>query len=167
MSLGKNIKILRTARGWETKDLAKRSGVRLGTISAIEVRESKRSEYAGALAKALGVSTDDLVSGTFNAKGQLITADQTNAATYANPGSTPAPVLQTPTPATFPSRKTPPTLSQCVEGLALHLNLIAPANREAAKSLLSALVATPSLHGNIAASIEQLCGTDPANTAAA
>ena len=50
MSLGKNVRKLREARGWEQKDLALASGVSNGTISAIEVRDSKRSAVAPALA---------------------------------------------------------------------------------------------------------------------
>ena len=46
MSLGKKVRKLREARGWEQKDLALASGVSNGTISAIEVRDSKRSAVA-------------------------------------------------------------------------------------------------------------------------
>lgn len=62
MSLGKNVRKLREARGWEQKDLALASGVSNGTISAIEVRDSRRSAVAPALARALGVTLEQLMS---------------------------------------------------------------------------------------------------------
>lgn len=71
MSLGKNVRKLREARGWEQKDLALASGVSNGTISAIEVRDSKRSAVAPALARALGVTLEQLMSDDMDA---LITA---------------------------------------------------------------------------------------------
>lgn len=61
MSLGKNVKALRKAKGWDQKKLSLASGVAVGTISAIEVRDSVRSEFAPALASALGVSVDQLL----------------------------------------------------------------------------------------------------------
>lgn len=67
MSLGKNVKKLREARGWEQKDLALASGVSNGTISAIEVRDSKRSVVAPALARALGVTLEQLMSDDMDA----------------------------------------------------------------------------------------------------
>lgn len=62
MALGKNIKALREARGLTLEQLESLSGVDLGTISALEVRDSKRSLYAPALARALGVALEDLLA---------------------------------------------------------------------------------------------------------
>lgn len=62
MSLGKNIRTLRDARGWTLDDLAQRSGVDVGTISALENRDSRRSQFATQLAQALEVSTDQLAA---------------------------------------------------------------------------------------------------------
>lgn len=67
MSLGKNVRKLREAKGWEQKDLATASGVSNGTISAIEVRDSKRSAVAPALARALGVTLEQLLSDDMDA----------------------------------------------------------------------------------------------------
>lgn len=67
MSLGKNVRKLREARGWEQKDLALASSVSNGTISAIEVRDSKRSAVAPALARALGVTLEQLMSDDMDA----------------------------------------------------------------------------------------------------
>ena len=63
MALGKNIRRRREQLGWTLDQLSERSGVEIGTISALEVRDNKRSQYATALAKALGVSIEGLESG--------------------------------------------------------------------------------------------------------
>lgn len=64
MALGKNVKTLRERRGWTLKDLSKRSGgVPAGSIGALEVRDSARSEFAVRLAQALGVDVSDLMDG--------------------------------------------------------------------------------------------------------
>lgn len=60
-----------------------------------------------------------------------------------------------------------PTLEQSLEVLALHINQIPEAHRDAAKSLLSALVASPTLYGITAAGIARLCASDTTNAAAA
>lgn len=61
MSLGKQIKKYRLAHGWTLEELSERSDVEVGTISALEVRDSKRSEKAPAIAKALGLSLEQLL----------------------------------------------------------------------------------------------------------
>lgn len=63
MSLGNTIKQMRESRKWTLEDLSKRSGVPIGTISALEVRNSVRSQYAKDLARGFGISLDDLESG--------------------------------------------------------------------------------------------------------
>lgn len=62
MSLGKNIKILRERHGLTLEQLSEKSGVDVGTISALEVRGSSRSKYAMPLAAALGVTLDALMT---------------------------------------------------------------------------------------------------------
>ena len=61
MALGKTVKALREQRGWKLRDLSLRSGVPVGTIGALEVRDSVRSEYAASLARAFGVPLDWLL----------------------------------------------------------------------------------------------------------
>lgn len=61
MGLGSNIRWLRTQRGMTLERLAELSDVDVGTISALEVRGSARSKYAPALARALGVTLEDLL----------------------------------------------------------------------------------------------------------
>lgn len=60
MALGKNVRAAREARGWTLAELSERSGVDVGTISALENRDSKRSQFAAPLAHALGVSVEEL-----------------------------------------------------------------------------------------------------------
>jgi len=62
MALGKQIRYLRDRLGWTLEQLAERSGVDVGTISALEVRDSARSKYARQIAAGLGVSLDELFS---------------------------------------------------------------------------------------------------------
>jgi len=67
MALGKTVKALREARGWTLKDLSKRSGVPIGTIGALEVRDSVRSEYAPKLAIGFGILLEELLPATATA----------------------------------------------------------------------------------------------------
>lgn len=60
MAAGANIRRLRLDKGWTLADLSERSGVEVGTISALEMKNSSRSKYLGQLADALGVSQDEL-----------------------------------------------------------------------------------------------------------
>lgn len=62
MALGKNIDYLLKLNDWTQKDLEKRSGVKNGTISALKVRNSVRSEFVPQLAAAFGVSVEALIS---------------------------------------------------------------------------------------------------------
>lgn len=62
MRLGSIVKMLREQRGWDQPELSFRSGVKVGTISAIEVRNSVRSEHAPALARAFGMTIDGMMS---------------------------------------------------------------------------------------------------------
>lgn len=62
MALGKNIKHLRTKReGWDQQTLAEKASVDVGTISALEVRDSKRSQFVANFARAFGVPADVLM----------------------------------------------------------------------------------------------------------
>lgn len=61
MALGAQIKQLREARGWTLQHLSDVSGVEVGTIHALEARDSARSKFAAPLAAALEVSLEALV----------------------------------------------------------------------------------------------------------
>ena len=60
MALGKQIKIHRTRLGLTLEQLSDASGVEIGTISALENRDSSRSKYATALAAAMGMTVEQL-----------------------------------------------------------------------------------------------------------
>jgi transcriptional regulator with XRE-family HTH domain len=78
---GHRIKELRTDRGFTLEKLSELSGVDIGTISALEVRNSSRSKYFPPLAEALGVSLDVLVSQT-SAIGKSLGADDNAKSTH-------------------------------------------------------------------------------------
>lgn len=60
MGLGSKIKSLREARGWSQQHLGELAGVEQPTLSAIETRDSSRSVYLVPLARALGLSMEQL-----------------------------------------------------------------------------------------------------------
>lgn len=60
MALGKQIKHYRTKAGLTLEDLEDLSGVDKGTLSALEVRDSKRSQYTSQIAAAFGLTSDQL-----------------------------------------------------------------------------------------------------------
>lgn len=66
MSLGKQVKKYREQLGWTLEELESRSGVGRGTISALENRNSKKSGYAGDLAKAFGLTIEQLADESKN-----------------------------------------------------------------------------------------------------
>ena len=61
--LGRNVARLRVARGWSQSELARRSGVSQTFISSLEGgrRQGAEVNVAAALARALGVTVDELV----------------------------------------------------------------------------------------------------------
>lgn len=61
MSLGQRIRHHRERRKWTLEALAERSGVDVGTISALENRNSQRSKFTAAIAKAFGLSIEQLL----------------------------------------------------------------------------------------------------------
>lgn len=62
MALGKQIRFHRERLGLTLEQLSERSGVELGTISALENRDSKRTQFAAPLAAALGLTIEALSS---------------------------------------------------------------------------------------------------------
>ena len=61
--LGRNVARRRVARGWSQSELARRSGVSQTFISSLEGgrRQGAEVNVAAALARALGVTVDELV----------------------------------------------------------------------------------------------------------
>lgn len=62
MALGKQIKRYREQAGWTLEKLEEISGVAVGTINALERRDSSRSEYGSTLAMAFGLSVEQLMN---------------------------------------------------------------------------------------------------------
>jgi transcriptional regulator with XRE-family HTH domain len=62
MNMGDRIRALRALRGYTLEQLSERSGVDVGTISALENRRSTRSMYAPQIAAGLDVTLDVLMS---------------------------------------------------------------------------------------------------------
>lgn len=62
MGIGHKIRALRDARKWTQAKLGEIASVEQATISALETRDSTRSEYIAPLARALGVPLDELVA---------------------------------------------------------------------------------------------------------
>lgn len=61
MALGAEVRKQRKKRGWTLEELERRSGVSRGTISALEKRDSNKSQYAQALAQAFGLTLSQLL----------------------------------------------------------------------------------------------------------
>lgn len=60
MATGENIRTLRQLCELTLEQLSELSGVESGTISALELRDSSRSKFFPAIAKAFGITSDDL-----------------------------------------------------------------------------------------------------------
>lgn len=61
MAFGKILRQHREAQGLTLEQLAELSDVEVGTISALENRDSQRSKFAPQLARALGVPLEELL----------------------------------------------------------------------------------------------------------
>lgn len=77
MALGQRVKTERERKGWSQAFLAERAGMQQETISAIERRDSKRSEYTQRLAEALGVPVEYLLTGEHPELGTGVTPPKT------------------------------------------------------------------------------------------
>lgn len=64
MAIGKQIRHYRKKLGWGQKELSEASEVDIGTISALERRDSKSSEYFLPIAKAFGLTLEQLADET-------------------------------------------------------------------------------------------------------
>jgi transcriptional regulator with XRE-family HTH domain len=61
MSLGSQVRRYRLALGLTLEQLSEAADVDVGTISALEIRGSNRSQYGPQLARALGLSLEQLL----------------------------------------------------------------------------------------------------------
>jgi transcriptional regulator with XRE-family HTH domain len=128
MALGKQIKKYRQARGWTLEQLEEASGVPTGTINALENRDSKRSNYAQALAEALGLGLSELLDeATHHQVAEHAAKERGNGYTSKPPTSQPGAV----------------TLQQAINVLAYHMNGLDPPVQAAVGHLLAGLCANP------------------------
>lgn len=93
MALGQNIKFLRQARGWTLEELSALSGVEVGTINALENRGSQRSKYAAPIARAFGISLEELVESTVTHAGAQHPPPYGKAQVLSHPALTVVPVV--------------------------------------------------------------------------
>lgn len=66
MALGQNIRFHRERLSLTLEQLSERSGVDVGTISALEIRNSSRSKFAPEISKALGFTVEQLSDDAFD-----------------------------------------------------------------------------------------------------
>jgi transcriptional regulator with XRE-family HTH domain len=64
MTIGDRIRHYRLKLGWKLDHLSDLSGVKTGTISALEQRSSNKSEHFAAIAKAFGLTLEQLADTT-------------------------------------------------------------------------------------------------------
>ncbi|MCU0967062.1 MAG: helix-turn-helix transcriptional regulator [Burkholderiaceae bacterium] len=64
MSLGHRIRYYRNKKQWTLEALAEKSDVEVGTINALENRGSERSKFAPAIARAFGLTLEQLLDET-------------------------------------------------------------------------------------------------------
>lgn len=97
MTLGKQVRHYRTGLQLTLDQLSEMSDVDTGTISALEQRNSKRSQYAAPIAKALGLTLEQLLDestdhlpvlkagGTPSSSASRITAEEAAPPLYVGP----------------------------------------------------------------------------------
>jgi transcriptional regulator with XRE-family HTH domain len=64
MALGARIRYYRLKLGWTLDDLSTKSMVDIGTISALENRDSRKSEFSHQIAVAFGLTSEQLADDT-------------------------------------------------------------------------------------------------------
>lgn len=62
-NLGENLRAIRKAKGMTQKQLADKSGVKQSSISELETGESQKTGFIVELARALGVTSEQLIAG--------------------------------------------------------------------------------------------------------
>ncbi|WYX34840.1 helix-turn-helix transcriptional regulator [Achromobacter xylosoxidans] len=86
MALGKQIRHYRAALGLTLEQLEARTGVGVGTIAALEGRDSERSKYASRLAAGLGLTLEQLLDESAQYPPDVVLAD-TGGASRADDGA--------------------------------------------------------------------------------
>lgn len=149
MSLGKNVRALRLARGWDLEELSRRSKVKGGTISAIELRESRRSQFAPELAAAFGLTVEQLMADETSVQSIPAKTDTVEGSTGPVGAGDPSIPRQEAAAGEF-------TLARALQVVAEALQDVDEMTRETAAALLSNLAKAPSSQPNIAAAMQAL-----------
>lgn len=140
MGIGKNIKYHRDIRlKWTLERLSEASGVDVGTISALENRDSKRSMHFGAIAKGLGLTLDEL----------QINPEEWGKSHSKSEASDPT--IQD---------KSQPTVAETIERLGALLAAANPSTRESVADLLLNYSRDPAQGAQIIKAIELLLKPD-------
>ena len=84
MAIGKQIKHYREKAGWKLKELSARSDVDVGTISALEIRDSSRSEFFQKIANAFGLTLEQLADETTDHDLSHLKTNQNQQTPYPN-----------------------------------------------------------------------------------
>ena len=129
MSLGHKLRELRKAKQLTLERLSELSGVEVGTISALEQRNSKRSQYTSALAKGLGVPVDDLYD-----------CPPTVASVVYQALDTPSANVSFASEGVVSKFDSPMSVKRCVEYLANQISKSNAANRKVISACLEAIV---------------------------
>lgn len=79
MSLGKQIRFHRQNADLTLEELSDRSGVEVGTISALENRDSKRSQFAPKIAAALGMTVEQLLDESYDPRALKLKGEPSDA----------------------------------------------------------------------------------------
>ncbi|WP_367274506.1 helix-turn-helix domain-containing protein [uncultured Variovorax sp.] len=96
MALGKQVRHYRSGLGWTLERLSEESQVDVGTISAIEQRDSRRSQFGVALARGLGLSLEQLLDESVDHLPALLAGATPNAPSPTKPSNSPSPITQWP-----------------------------------------------------------------------
>lgn len=149
MALGKQVRKYRERAGWKLETLSFKSGVEVGTISALENRDSSRSKFAPQLAKAFDLTLEQLLDeGVDYEIGARQVATGEGEITPPSAGS-PFTPEQEEVASEF-------TLARALQVVAEALQDADEMTRETAAALLSNLAKAPGSQPNIAAAMQAL-----------
>lgn len=90
MAIGKQIKHYREKLGWTLERVSELSEVDVGTISALEVRDSSRSKYFQKIAKAFGLTLEQLADESTDHDIVIAEAEPNGAVVTLKAGPTPS-----------------------------------------------------------------------------
>lgn len=128
MALGKQVRKYREQLGLTLLQLEERSGVDTGTIGALEARDSSRSKYSAALARALGLTLDQLLDETATHTPSIAKVATDHSGVYTIPKRQPSADI---------------SISMAISALASHMTGLDPPIRAAIGALVSGVCTDP------------------------